>query len=543
MTMTPKDDISIGDSDEAASPNDHQDTAAEALHDDKEEEEEESSPLRESMLDTFPLSGEELDIILKCYPNFQPEATFYTLVQGNCADDETMPSHLERIRYAEDTFLPEATQLLRQAYEDAFVVGSGHDDENKFKYLEAMSSLIGRRSPKNLIQIIYRVAGAAANDDEGVTTPLSPEKLAGLVYRLILAAHFLQSGRPQYMRPAPPAWIDSLSQKVSSSCNGVSEAEWMEWVNAVAPQVHQTLSTFVHCALFAPHHPFRLSNPPLRFPLTDTECALWSDSFQTAPSSIALLSPQLGGKWIREYSSDFDGFSFSTFQQALLGYLGPTVILIQTTAGDSFGFYSSEPWKESRQWFGHEADSFLFGLKPSLQFYGPTTGKGKHSMYLNNPVLHNPGHLYGLCVGGVADTSPRLHITPSFERCKAQSFDGVFDMGPLLSNHELYFDIDVIEIWAVNNVNEDDYVKAIAKGKAQQEFREGMRVKSAKVDKRLFLEDFQEGIFGTRLFEHRHQARGRHSFVADNEDGLGYFIEEKPHTPKVSRGKRPSNEV
>ena len=202
-------------------------------------------------------------------------------------------------------------------------------------------------------------------------------------------------------------------------------------------------------------------------------------------------------------------------------------------AGDSFGVYSNEPWKESRQWFGQGADAFLFGLKPSLQFYQPT-GKGKHCMYLLNPVVQIPGHLYGLCVGGVADTSPRLHITPSFEQCKAQSFDSTFDMGPLLSNHELYFDVDVIEVWAVN-ISDEDYVKAVVKGKAQQEYREGMRINAAKVDKRKFLDDFQEGIFGTSLFEHRHQCRGRHSFVADDEgEGMGYFIEEKPHTPNFS---------
>lgn len=497
-----------------------------------------SSPLREAMLDTFPLSGDELDLLLNCYPNFQPgTTTFCTLVavegKNGSDDDETNARmnasiRMERLAYAEATFLPESPLLLQQAYENAFVVGSGHDDDNTFKYLEAMSSLIGRRSPKNLIQTIYQVVSS-----DSAATP-TPEGLVGLVYRLILAAHFLQSGRPKYMRPCPPAWIDSLSQRASSSSsNGVSEVEWTSWVNAVIPQVHQALSTFAHCALFGPRHPFRPSNPPLRFPLTDQECALWSDSFQTAPSSIALLSPQLGGKWIREYSSDFDGFSFSTFQQALLGYLGPTVILAQTTAGDSFGFYSSEPWKESRHWFGQEADSFLFGLKPSLQFYGPT-GQGKHSMYLHNPVVHSPGHLYGLCIGGVADTSPRLHITPTFELCKAQSLDKAFEVGPLLSDHELYFDVDVIEIWAVN-VSEEKYSEAVEKGKAQQEYREGMRIKSAKVDKRQFLEDFQEGIFGTSLFEHRRQCRGRHSFVADDEDGMGYYVENKPHTPKVSR--------
>jgi len=480
--------------------------------------------LRDRMLDIFPLSGEELDHALKCFENCKANSTFDTLVQGVFTDDDaSRGQHLQRLRYAEATFIPEAARLLRQAYDDALVVGSGHDEEAQFKFLEALSSLIGRRSPNGALQTIYRVAGS-----EDTSMHPTAEELVGLVYRLILAAHYVDSGRPRSLRSTPASWIDSLSQKVANK-DDVSEAEWIAWVNSIAPQTHQALSTFAHCALFAPKHPFRPTNPPLRFPLTDQECALWSGSFQTVPSSIAILSPQLGGKWIRQYSSDVDGFSFSTFQQALVGYQGHTAILIQTTAGDAFGYYSGEPWRESRQWFGQEADAFLFGLKPSLQYYGPTVNANRYGMYLYNPAIRQPGQLCGLCVGGVAEKSPRIHITTSFEKCMAQPFDGSFDMGPLLSDHHLYFDIDVIEIWAVN-VKDEDYFEALSKGRALQEFREVSRLHAAKVDRRLFLEDFQEGIFGTSLFKHRQQARGRHSFVAGEDEGMGYFIEKKPPT-------------
>lgn len=481
---------------------------------------------RTSMLELFPLSEDELDHCLKCYKHMNAAATFYSLQQGSRSTDNSSDIHHERIRYAEATFLPESSRLLHQAYQDAFVVGAYHHDAELYKFLEAVCSLIGRRSPKILFSTIYSVAGP-----ENSTTSRSPEELAGLVYRLILGAHFLKTGRPRHMRPPPAVWIASLAQKCSTA--GMTMAEWINWVNSVAPQVHQALSTFAHCALFGPDHPFLITNPALQLPLVDQECSLWSDTFQTVPSSIALLSPQLGGKWIRQYSSDFDGFSFSTFQHALLRYQGPTVLMIQTTAGDAFGFYSGQPWKESRNWFGQDTDSFLFGLKPSLQYYGPT-GSGKpYSMYLHNPAIQRPGYLYGLCIGGVTDRSPRLHITTSFEQCKAQSIDAVYNTGPLLSNNELYFDVDAIEVWAVN-VNDEDYSLALAKGKAHQEWKEGVRVHTAKVDRRQFLEDFQHGIFGSSLFEHRQQIRGRHSFVANEDESLGYFIEEKPPTPNVS---------
>jgi hypothetical protein len=151
---------------------------------------------------------------------------------------------------------------------------------------------------------------------------------------------------------------------------------------------------------------------------------------------------------------------------------------------------------------------------------------GKHfNMYLNNPVSPRPGDLTGLAIGGINEKTPRLHITTTLEQCKATSMDGVYGCGPLLSNGELFFDIDVIEVWAVN-ATEEQYVKSVQAGKAKAEIREGNRIKAAQVDRKQFLEDFQSGIIENPLFLHRDQARGRHSFCADDE-GRGYFIDQK----------------
>jgi hypothetical protein len=504
-----------------------------------------STSQRESMLDTFPLSMNELEYFLKSYPHFHPSVKLSTLLEVSLSATTTSNSaleadnrHIERVRYAERVFLPEANRMVSLANDDAFVMGNSNSEveKNLSKYLEAISMLLGRRSSRAVLVLLHRLASPADHEQDP-----SPSDLASLMYRLILAAHFIETGRPTHVRPVPTAWVNSLSQTACnnrSSPSTVSGPDFITWVNAVAPQTHQALSSFCLCALFGPRqHDFRTDNhhSPLRFPLVGgQECALWFDTFQTAPSSIAILSAQLGGRWIRQYSSDFDGFSFAAFQQALRAYQGSHVILIQTKAGDAFGFYSAEPWKESHHWFGQGGDSFLFGLKPTLQYYGPCGGEKPHAMYLNNPIIQRPGNLYGLCVGGVAESSPRLHITPTFEGCKAQSLDGVYAMGPLLANHELYFDVDVIEMWAVN-VEEDDYLKALEKGRQLVNMKEGQRLYAAKVDRRLFLEDFQEGIFGTSLFEHRQQARGRHSFVVDDEEGMGYFIDDKPRTPSTAK--------
>lgn len=482
--------------------------------------------MRECMLDIFPLTKEELQRLLLCYTHFDTtdaKNTFSSMLQAITGEDENM----ERLRNVEEVFCPESASLLRQAFQDAFVIGTGYDDSDHFKFLEAMVALLGRRGTRSLLQILYRVV-ASANDDEIV----QPEALVGLVHRLILGSHYLKTSHPEKEQQTPHAWIMSLTERAKGCSEGVTETLWMDWVNSIAPQVYQALSTFAHYAIFTPNHPFRSTSPPLSLPETDQACALWKQPYQMIPSSLTLLAPNLGGKWVRQYSSDNDGCSFAAFQQALLGYQGPTVIILQTTAGDAMGFYSDIPWKESKKWFGQEADSFLFGLKPSLQYYGPVGGK-QYNMYLNNPVLQRPGDLYGLAIGGISDKTPRLHITTTFEQCKAGAMDGVYASGPLLSNEEIFFDIDVIEVWAVNVASNDDYAKSLAAGKAQTDSREGNRIKVAQVDRTQFLDDFQSVKYANSLYTHREQTRGRHSFCADDE-GRGYFIDELPPTPKAN---------
>jgi hypothetical protein len=113
--------------------------------------------------------------------------------------------------------------------------------------------------------------------------------------------------------------------------------------------------------------------------------------------------------------------------------------------------------------------------------------------------------------------------------------DGVYASGPLLSNDEVFFDLDVIEIWAVN-ASEEEYTKSLQAGTAQSDIREGNRIKMAQVDRKQFLEDFQSGQYSNTLYAHRDQARGRHDFHAD-ENGRGYFLEDYPPTPKEQHSK------
>ena len=611
-----------------------------------------------AMLDFFPLDEKELSVILECYEKHYKDIdddhtsnnndsskalptfgmifhTMLSVMKDDSGDDDdddhndedrsnddqpsatgaddtatsdkssrrkkiSVQEYRQRLQWSEDEFQTHSGLLLQRAIQNVFLIGTPqynkYDQSPKWIFVEAVSTLLGRRGSRGLLQILFETAassGAATSVAAAFSSP-SPSTsteaavaatsievpkmtrsstVIDLLYRLILAAHYLQTGIPSVRRPPPISWIRSLSAMSSSTgaaegvesgiggSNFVTMLEFKEWTQSVVPQAYQTLSTYCHVALFGPYHPFRSSvAPPLMFPHVinsssraagsdessggGSTAALWTLPFQSVPSSLALLSPNFGSDWIQLYSSDFDGFNFPTMQESLLSYQGSTVIILQTKAGDCFGFYTSCPWKESKKWYGapdgdgremgHERgdnnrdrnyESFIFGIKPSLQYYG-VEGDKPYRMFLHNPVGPHPGDVTGLAIGGVTEKTPRILITNTFENCKAGIMDSVYKTGPLLSDNELFFDIDVIEVYAVN-FSEQDYERAIKDGKASAVIREAARIKAASVDRTQFVDDFRTGAYHNHLFDHVKQCRGRHSFVAGEDESSGYYLKDK----------------
>ena len=433
-------------------------------------------------------------------------------------------------------------------------MGSGDDNSTIYRFAEAIVTLLGRRGSRSLLTMVFQVAAAATEDDESLPestsfASASADSILHLVYRFLLASFYLQWGQPTLRRIHPKSWVQSLAQN-SPEGDRISLPMWLQWVQSVAPQIDKVMSTYCHYAIFGPCHRFRSTDSPLSLPhiISENKSALWTFPYQRVPASLGILSPTLGRPWVQLYSSDFDGISFRAMQEALLSYHGPTVLLIQTVAGDVFGYYTNCPWKESKRWYGrHEAtESFLFGLKPSLQYYAPISsgsldarngmppgsGEKPFYMFLHNPVYAHPTDLNGLAIGGINDMTPRVHIPTNFEQCKAGTMDGVYASGPLLSDGELFFDVDLVEVYAIS-CTAQEFDEGIKRGQANAAVREGTRLKAAQVDRKQFLEDFQTGQYMNQLFVHRDQIRGRHSFVAHEDGSSGYFVESK--APSVRR--------
>jgi hypothetical protein len=245
------------------------------------------------------------------------------------------------------------------------------------------------------------------------------------------------------------------------------------------------------------------------------------------------------------YDSDENGLSFRILQEALLGFWGPTALIVRTTSGDCLGYYTRVPWKVSPKWYtgddnsGDAVDetSFLFRLSPLWNRYPmktsllPRRRPPPFHQYLNvEPASAQHGAnqqglcvLKGLAVGGVAPDSPRFHLKENLEGV-CSPVDRAFAPGCLLSTDDVYFDVDRILVFALWDCD-DEFERGIRLGGRQVRSRESARVRAAKVDRGQFVDEVEHL---TSLFGHRDQARGRCDFAAMDDVSKGYYVVGKP---------------
>mmetsp|Transcript_26084 Transcript_26084/g.71842 ORF Transcript_26084/g.71842 Transcript_26084/m.71842 type:complete len:682 (+) Transcript_26084:127-2172(+) len=398
-------------------------------------------------------------------------------------------------------------------------------------------------------------------------------------------------------------------------------AVWKAWLAETAPQLTTLVSTLFHTLwwgnptvtsssnnyYYRPGQPWQLPRVcvPDDWQSTAPTISMSFVSLLRQPKfavPLAAMLPQGHDYLFGLYSSWEHGRAFSTLLQALLGHVGPTLLLIGARFGDDqqeavLGYYTQSPWRPNVGWHGNDSagsssstpslmdehnqndnDAFLFSLSPTWQMFGRTydqhSGNGLQQLVetktssSSSSTVSQQQQQPGLSVGGLYPDQPRLHITESLERCHAMSSDKPFVSGPLLRRDTgnqpltglqkmeqdgcIVFDVDWMDVFAVvapkdNDCDNDDKrmsAKAVfdagqAEGHKILEFREGRRQKMAYVDKRQFLDVLSDGVTGSnKLYAHREQARGRASFCADDDEKKGYYIDTKRPSPKMSSPKK-----
>jgi len=254
---------------------------------------------------------------------------------------------------------------------------------------------------------------------------------------------------------------------------------------------------------------------------------------------LALYCTLMQGRLRRLYSSNLDGNSFSAISQSVVGWAGPTLILVRprlpkaatTTetkqreeAGVIFGGVATERWHEDRKYFG-SSSSFLFTLSPELRLL-PVRGSDTNYQWLNTRA-HNP-RTHGLAMGGSSDfRNPRLFLPSSLDECFVGNNCSTFQPGALAPSWALRssgnggggggravsdtadsVNIDCIEIWAIGGdkaISDAQTARGVTR-----ELNEDTLQKARKVDRAAFFgSKFDREMFLGKTFAHQSESDGR----------------------------------
>ncbi|KAI2495423.1 hypothetical protein MHU86_19098 [Fragilaria crotonensis] len=308
----------------------------------------------------------------------------------------------------------------------------------------------------------------------------------------------------------------------------VEKLDMQEFAEYNLPVLSSALSFFMF-QVFFPEKPYPPSRTAFRFPKLSEDSTFFEEAASPLLFSFASLSTSLGGSWYRLYTSSHDGLSFNRLQNSLLGYAGPTLIIIRATNGGIFGAFTASAWKETKDFYG-SSDCFLYQLIPVTAVYRPSGG-GTNFMYCNSEARSRgyDAQAHGIGFGGDVH-KPRLFISETFENCIALSQDMTFQHGLLLpktpnGGMQTSFDIDSLEVWGVGG--DEVVAEALGARYRQREITEANLRKARKVDKAAFLDDFRGGIIESKAFAHRDQIRGRADAAIDERNGKNSYVYEK----------------
>jgi hypothetical protein len=364
----------------------------------------------------------------------------------------------------------------------------------------------------------YRLALATAFLQAADTPDGSADMAAFLKFALVandatlqaLASSIVEWGKRRLERAALGLATSKEDEDPNLQQGFVELEDILEWASEVAPVFASILPTFTFHIFF----PGR-SNPPSRTAF-DFPRILSKSIFFEAPTSPLLftfgcLSSSLNGSYYRLYTSAADGLSFNRLQNSLLGYAGPTLLIIRAVSGGIFGAFTASQWKEAKDFYGN-TDCFLFQMAPVTAVYRPT-GSNSNFMYCNSNA-RSKGYdqqAHGIGFGGTVQ-EPRFFVEESFDNCVAGNRDLTFENGVLLPKTasggvRKHFEIHALEVWGVGG---DDVVQQAlgARAEARSVKDEAMR-RARKVDKAAFLDDFRSGVIESKAFQHVSQVQGR----------------------------------
>lgn len=233
---------------------------------------------------------------------------------------------------------------------------------------------------------------------------------------------------------------------------------------------------------------------------------------------LAMTGEELQGRWKQLYTMTKDGISFNRIVHHVLGYNGPTVILIRTAQESNvLGFYCHDRWRESNRFYG-SSSNFIFTLDPHLRIYRAKNPSNMNFQFLATSGFNTP---HGLGLGGTLDGF-RLFIPDTLENCVARSICPTYEPGKMIftdrmnvienshgmQNAATVFEIAHMEVWGSGGALRVEHGLL-----AQKETRVAMYAnieKARKVDKAQFFNNgFDREFLLSKTFSHQKDMQER----------------------------------
>ncbi|KAL7527913.1 hypothetical protein ACHAXR_002186, partial [Thalassiosira sp. AJA248-18] len=505
----------------------------------------------------------------------QHSPTQLALVQKRCqqldllllefASLNKMNDALEKVFMSDDQFLEIVSNILGM---------HGHHQKDSLEYVcNACSSGEESFPAKDVVELCFHTASAlhyilqehAFGDDVGAISMLETRNmLAEDAMTQSMADSLLEYAKKSHDNHYFGGYGDQGASTNSSTAavaeGRVTRREFSEWQRKEVPDlIYCSAAKFHHVLFFSPAliqnqtaKPFPILRSAKEITSQTTtkmkdggimpiSSHVFGKNVMSADRSTAttILSPpvfafasislpKFGEKWYRIFAGADDGWTFQAFEHSIMGYEGPTLLVIQGHSKQSnnetvtLGAYTASKWEKKKRDFFGTSDCFLFQLQPTMRVLRPLPKmgtRGGHYMYFHsntNVNTSNPSRKDDLALGlgfGGTIRRPRLFIDSHLEECHVSHQDTSFEEGYLglppsddpfsSQSFSSALHIDSLEIYAVGD---EDTIRRGFKAQYQHRDIADATLRNARtVDKAAFLGDMRNGVIETKAFAHRGQ--------------------------------------
>lgn len=375
----------------------------------------------------YPFDEGELEIILRCYNSItsprgkEKNESFLDLLAHShpyvfffLPTDEIS----NRINLVEENILPKNFgDKLKHAI---FPLKGTETEEEAIELLIQGVANSCRGDSKDTLGVIFD----CCNSVYGTTNHFSID-IIQLCYKLSFASQVLVSPKIDKERilalshkPATlHGLVSSLDNAIHSQGKRPTKDIFIDWGLKCVPHIGSTLTSFMYNIVF---HGKSKHSKEITFanPVLQDTSLIFNENNAYNLFAISCMSPGLGGKWHRLFSSDQPDSSISSLEGVMVHHVGPSVFVVRIGPDRIVGGCAESGWK-----FGY----FVFEIEPFARIHKSKGSSAKYFVKHNVKVPNEHGEeLTGSGFFADGGTNPDLFISEHFHWCKGNFLDVPF---------------------------------------------------------------------------------------------------------------------